>query len=129
MSTESFVVALLDPLPSLDRIQQVLSKIGAELRVPKERTPQAVMELVSSAGAILVTISQVTADHIAQMKRCRIISRLGVGVDNIDVPAATAAGIVVTRVPDASVDEVSDHAMALLLTSARKITVASALVQ
>lgn len=129
MPTESFVAALLDPQPSLDRFQQVLSKIGAELRVPKDRTPQAVMELVSSADAVLVTISHVTSDHIAQMKRCRIISRLGVGVDSIDVPAATAAGIVVTRVPDASVNEVSDHAMALLLASARKVTVAHARVQ
>jgi len=60
------------------------------------------------------------------MSRCRIISRFGIGVDNVDVPAATRAGIVVTRVPDYCIDEVSDHAMALLLALARKISIANA---
>ena len=59
---------------------------------------------------------------IPQLSKCRIIGRFGIGVDNVDIPAATAKGIVVTRVPDYCLDEVSDHAlMALLLASARKI--------
>ena len=51
------------------------------------------------------------------MTRCRIISRFGIGVDNVDIAAATGAGIVVTKVPDYCIDEVSDHAMALLLSA------------
>jgi len=55
------------------------------------------------------------------MTRCRIIARYGIGVDNVDLGAATAKGIVVTNVPDYCVDEVSDHALALLLACARRI--------
>jgi D-3-phosphoglycerate dehydrogenase len=55
------------------------------------------------------------------MKRARIISRFGIGVDNVDLDAATQKGIVVTKVPDYCIDEVSDHAMALLLAAVRKI--------
>jgi D-3-phosphoglycerate dehydrogenase len=62
---------------------------------------------------------------IRQMTHCRIISRFGIGVDNVDIPAATGAGIVVTKVPDYCVDEVSDHTMALLLAAVRKIPMAS----
>jgi D-3-phosphoglycerate dehydrogenase len=66
---------------------------------------------------------------IRQMTRCRIISRFGIGVDNVDIPVATERGIVVTKVPDYCIDEVSDHAVALLLTAVRKIPLANSLVQ
>jgi D-3-phosphoglycerate dehydrogenase / 2-oxoglutarate reductase len=59
------------------------------------------------------------------MTRCQIIARFGIGVDNVDIRAATDAGIVVTRVPDYCVDEVSDHTMALLLALVRKIPFAN----
>ena len=60
------------------------------------------------------------------MPKCRVISRFGIGVDNVDIEAATAASIVVTKVPDYCIDEVSDHAMALLLAIVRKIPSSSA---
>jgi len=63
---------------------------------------------------------------IGKMPKCRIISRFGIGVDNVDIEAATGAGIVVTKVPDYCIDEVSDHAMALLLAIVRKIPSSSA---
>ena len=58
-----------------------------------------------------------------------MIGRTGLGVDNIDVPAAAARGITVTYVPDYCLREVSDHTMALLLALARKVTLANKLVQ
>lgn len=60
-------------------------------------------------------------DHevIAAMKRCVVIGVGSVGVDMVSVEAATAAGIVVTNVPDVAIDEVADHAMMLLLDAAR----------
>jgi D-3-phosphoglycerate dehydrogenase len=64
---------------------------------------------------------------IGQMTRCRIIARFGIGVDNVDIAAATNAGIVVTRVPDYCIDEVSDHTVALLLALVRKIPFANSL--
>ena len=66
---------------------------------------------------------------IPQLTRCRIIARFGIGVDNVDIPAATSKGIVVTKVPDYCIDEVSDHAMALLLALVRKIPFSNARVQ
>jgi D-3-phosphoglycerate dehydrogenase len=66
---------------------------------------------------------------LKELKRCKVIGRFGLGVDNIDIPAAAQLGITVTYVPDYCVHEVSDHAMALLLALARKITFSNQLVQ
>jgi D-3-phosphoglycerate dehydrogenase len=114
--------------PNLDPAREVLSKIGAELRVAQEPTAEAILQVAADADALLVTYAKITAEMIRQMKRCRIISRFGIGVDNVDIAAATNAGIVVTKVPDYCMDEVSDHAMALLLSLVRKIPYANSLV-
>jgi D-3-phosphoglycerate dehydrogenase / 2-oxoglutarate reductase len=114
--------------PNLDPAREVLSKIGAELRVAQEPTAEAILRVAADADALLVTYAKITAEMIRQMKRCRIISRFGIGVDNVDIAAATNAGIVVTKVPDYCMDEVSDHAMALLLSLVRKIPYANSLV-
>ena len=65
--------------------------------------------------------ARVGAPTIAAMRRCRVIARYGVGVDIVDVEAATAKGILVTNVRDYCTEEVADHAIALWLTLARKI--------
>jgi D-3-phosphoglycerate dehydrogenase len=87
------------------------------------------MQVARDADAVMVTYAKVTADMIGQMTRCRIIARFGIGVDNVDIAAATNANIVVTRVPDYCIDEVSDHTMALLLALARKIPFANSRAQ
>jgi D-3-phosphoglycerate dehydrogenase len=79
-----------------------------------------------AADGVLVTYAKITADMIRKMPKCRVISRFGIGVDNVDIEAATRANIVVTKVPDYCIDEVSDHAMALLLALVRKIPSSSA---
>jgi D-3-phosphoglycerate dehydrogenase len=58
---------------------------------------------------------------MARMPRCRIIARYGIGVDTIDLAAATDAGIIVTNNPTYCIEEVAEHTMALLLAAARKI--------
>jgi D-3-phosphoglycerate dehydrogenase / 2-oxoglutarate reductase len=121
------LVAVADSVfPNLDPARAVLGGIGATLELATEPTPDAIVRVAAGADALLVTYAKISADMIARMSRCRIISRFGIGVDNVDVPAATRAGIVVTRVPDYCIDEVSDHAMALLLALARKIPIANA---
>jgi D-3-phosphoglycerate dehydrogenase / 2-oxoglutarate reductase len=116
------LIAVTDSVfPNLDAARRVLSGLGAELRVASAATPDAIMQAAGSADAVLVTYARITGDMIRGMTRCRIISRFGIGVDNVDIAAATAAGIVVTKVPDYCIDEVSDHAMALLLAAVRKI--------
>jgi D-3-phosphoglycerate dehydrogenase len=121
------LVAVSDSVfPNLDPAAEVLATIGARLQLAAEPTPEAILRVAADADALMVTYAKITADMIVGMARCRIISRFGIGVDNVDIPAATHAGIVVTKVPDYCIDEVSDHTMALLLAVARKITFANA---
>jgi len=116
------LVAVTDSVfPNLDPASEVLATIGAELRLAKAPTPEAILEVARDADAVLTTYAKVTGAMIPQMTRCRVIARFGIGVDNVDIPVATSAGIVVTRVPDYCLDEVSDHTMALLLALVRKI--------
>src|ERR1700704_607934 len=122
-----FLVAVADSVfPNLDPAREVLSAIGAELQMASDPSPEAVLKVASGADALLVTYAKINADMIREMKKCKIISRFGIGVDNVDIEAATRAGIVVTKVPDYCIDEVSDHAMALLLSLVRKIPFSSA---
>lgn len=118
----SYTVAVADSVfPNLDPAREVLSRVGAELTLAPEPTPEAILRLARDADAILVTYAKITGDMIRQLSRCRVISRFGIGVDNVDIPEATKKGIVVTKVPDYCIDEVSDHTMALLLAAVRKI--------
>ena len=95
------LVAVTDSVfPNLDPAREVLAKIGAEVRLAKEPTPDAILDLARDADAVLATYAKITADMVPQLRRCRIIGRFGIGVDNVDIPSATKAGIVVTRVPD-----------------------------
>ncbi len=120
------LVAVSDSVfPNLDPAGAVLAKAGAEIRLAKASQPDAILEVARDAEALLTTYAKITADMIRQMTRCRIIARFGIGVDNVDIPVATSQGIVVTRVPDYCLDEVSEHTMALLLSLVRKIPFAN----
>jgi D-3-phosphoglycerate dehydrogenase len=117
-----FLVAVSDSVfPNLDPACEVLSKINAEVRLAADQTPESILQVARNADATLVTYAKIPAEMIRQMKRCRIIARFGIGVDNVDIVAATHAGVVVTKVPDYCIDEVSDHTLALLLALVRKI--------
>lgn len=123
------LVAVTDTVfPTLDPARAALAPTQAELRVASEPTPEAILEVGRDADALLVTYGKITADLIAELSNCRAIGRFGIGVDNIDIAAATEAGIVVTYAPVYCLDEVSDHAMSLLLSLARKIPYANKLV-
>ena len=99
--------------------EEVLGAVDATvLHVGNLDTPDN-LQAVAQADALMVTLERVPAELIATMERCRIISRVGTGLDTIDVDAATEHGIWVTNVPDYAVDEVSTHAIASLLAHAR----------
>jgi D-3-phosphoglycerate dehydrogenase len=120
------LVAVADSVfPNLDTARGVLSAIGADLQLASQPTSEQILKVAGPADALLVTYATITADMIAQMRRCKIISRFGIGVDNVDLAAAAAAHIVVTKVPDYCIDEVSDHTLALLLAMGRKIALAN----
>jgi D-3-phosphoglycerate dehydrogenase len=101
--------------------RDLLKAVDAHLvHVANLESPEA-RALIRQADALIVTTHRVSADLIGAMERCQVISRAGTGLDAIDIPAATARGIWVAYVPDYSVDEVSSHAVGLLLARARGI--------
>ncbi|MEQ1885450.1 MAG: C-terminal binding protein [Bryobacteraceae bacterium] len=123
------VIAVTDsPFPNLDLAAATVAKVDGELRQAKAGTPEAILEVAKDADAILTTYAKVTTEVVQQLTKCKIIARFGIGVDNVDIDMATKKGIVVTKVPDYCIDEVSDHAVALLLSAVRKIPYSSKLV-
>jgi D-3-phosphoglycerate dehydrogenase len=124
------IIAVTDSVfPSLDPAMKALARVDPEMRMSKSTGADDILAVARDADAILVTYAKLPAELLAQLTRCRAIGRFGLGVDNIDVPAAAARGIVVTYVPDYCMQEVSDHAMALLLALARKVPFSNKLVQ
>ncbi|HET7827197.1 MAG TPA: NAD(P)-dependent oxidoreductase, partial [Anaeromyxobacter sp.] len=106
---------------SLDVERQALSGV-ADLVPLKTKRPEEFLAEAADCDALLNTYAgPITADVIAKMPRCKIIARYGIGVDTIDVDAATAAGVIVTNNPTYCIEEVAEHAMALLLACARKV--------
>jgi D-3-phosphoglycerate dehydrogenase / 2-oxoglutarate reductase len=107
--------------PSLDTEREMLREVGAELIVAEQGSPAELISLAPAADAILTNWKKVPPDALDAAPNCVMVSRYGIGVDNIPVDHATQLGILVTNVPDFCVDEVSDHALALLLACARRI--------
>ncbi len=99
--------------------EEILSTIDANVSHLGNTDTPASREVVAQADALMVTLQPVPAELISTMERCRIVSRVGTGLDAIDIDAATKHGIWVTFVPDYAVDEVSTHAIASLLAHAR----------
>src|SRR5262250_692345 len=125
-----FLIAVTDsPFPSLDPAKAALARIDPELRLARSASADDILAVAQDADAILVTYAKLSGDLLRQLTRCKAIGRFGLGVDNIDIPAAVERGITVTYVPDYCMQEVSDHAMALLLALARKVPFSNTLVQ
>ena len=114
--------------PTVDLERAMLAEIDAELLVATGDV-DAVLEVAADADAVLNTYLPWSADTLGRLERCKIIARYGIGVDNIDLQAAAAEGIVVTNVPDYSVQEVAAHSLALMMAMLRKITVGDALIR
>ena len=106
---------------SLEVEKQTLMGL-AELVPLQTKTPDQFIAEAADCDALLNTYAgPITADVMAKMPRCKIIARYGIGVDTIDLDAATAAGIIVTNNPGYCIEEVAEHTMALMLAAARKV--------
>ena len=124
------LIAVTDsPFPSLDLARKALARVDPELRMAKSPSVDDILAVARDADAILVTYAKLPGELLRQLTKCKVIGRFGLGVDNIDMPAARELGITVTYVPDYCMQEVSDHAMAMLLALARKIPFSNSLVQ
>ncbi len=101
--------------------QDVLARAGVRLAVVTARTETDYLERCAEADALLVQYGDVTRRAFEGLPRLRVVVRYGVGVDGIDLAAATDRGVPVVNVPDYGTDEVANHAVALLLALARKL--------
>ncbi len=109
--------------PSVEFEKEIFKQIDSELVIENCKTEEDVIAVASDADGILNQYAPITEKVIASLQNCKIISRYGVGVDNVDVEAATKHNIIVANVPDYCVDEVSTHALSLILACARGLTI------
>lgn len=101
--------------------REVLAEIGASLERFECKTPEEVSDAAKDAHALLVGWAPVNRQVIQSLKHCAIMVRYGTGYDNVDVEAATEAGIAVANNPDYCVEEVATHSLALLLACHRQL--------
>lgn len=104
----------------VDIERKILNPIGAEVIDLQSKDPETIKKHCRDADALLNLYAKLTSDVIKEFTQCKIIVRLGVGFDNVDLPTATEKGIYVANVRDYGNHEVSTHAIALLLSCARK---------
>jgi len=124
------VIAVTDSVfPSLDPAKEALARLNPTYRMSKSVNADDIVAVARDADAVLVTYAKLTREVLMQFTRCKAIGRFGLGVDNIDLVTAKEKGIAVNYVPDYCIREVSDHAMALLLSLIRKIPLSNKLVQ
>jgi len=119
---ERFKVAVTDfTFPDFSRYEDELRSVGAELVVPQQPGTAAFLDIARDADALLHEHLWLTDEIIGALERCRVIAHHGKGVDNIALSTATARGIVVANVLDASLHEVTEHVIALLFSLARRL--------
>jgi len=119
-----FTVVHADARPNQDlRIERAeLRRVGARLVATRAEDEAALIENVRDADGIILTSAPITRKVVEALSRCRVIVRYGVGVDTVDLDAATERGIVVANVRDFCTEEVSNHALMLLLACSRKLS-------
>ena len=100
-----------------------LKPLGCQLKALKSGTDKAeLISLVRQADFVITQFADLDAEVIGPMEKCKVIVRYGIGVDNVDLKAATLKGIPVCNVPDYCTNEVADHALALILDLCRRVT-------
>lgn len=115
---------LFPPREELD----ILGKLHCDVVSAVCKSEEETIAACRDAHALLNTSAKITRRVIAELKNAVVICRYGIGVDTVDIPAATERGIVVANVPDFCFDEVADTAMSLILSVPRKVHLLNAAV-
>lgn len=110
--------------PNIDSERRIVARAGYELADYQVRTEAELMDVTRDADVVITQYAHVNRRVIENMTRCKAVVKYGIGVNNIDADAACERGIYVCNVPDYGLDEVSNHAIAMLLALARKLPLA-----
>lgn len=103
-------------------VGRLMAEPGLEVVVETDLTQEALLNIIGNFDGLVVRSStQVTADLLAAAKQLKVIGRAGVGVDNIDVAAATKRGIIVINTPEGNTTATAEHTIAMMLAMARRI--------
>ena len=114
----------------LESGKAAFAELDATVRTTEAREPEALIADAAGADALVVDAStQVTAAVLSSPDSLQVVGRSGIGVDNVDIETAQELGIRVVNVPDYCLDEVSAHALGMLLSCARKLPVLDAAVK
>ncbi len=117
----AFNILISDPL-SEEGIFPLREADGFNIVLDTTLSPEQLAERIEEFDALLVrSQTQVTREIIERGTKLKIIGRAGVGVDNIDLPAATERGIIVVNAPDGNTNSAAEHTIAMLMALARKI--------
>lgn len=124
MATEAkFTVLVTDyDYPELDIEKEIVEEAGGALVAAQCRTEEDVIREARGADGLLNQYAPITRRVIRNLDRCRVVARYGIGVDNIDIPAATEKKVVIVNVPSYCEEEVSTHTLSLILACMRKLT-------
>jgi D-3-phosphoglycerate dehydrogenase len=109
------------PWPDIEIERAILAEAGCTIDVSPDNKEATLAAHVGDSDIIITCWAPVTARVIDAATKCRHICRTGIGLDNIDVAHATSKGILVTNVPDYCIEEVAEHALALVFALGRKI--------
>lgn len=105
----------------LDAGEAAFADVDTTIETTSARTPDELLEAAAGVDALIVDAgTRVTERVLADLDSLRVVGRSGIGVDNVDVRAAREYGITVVNVPEYCLDEVSTHALGMMLSCARK---------
>lgn len=120
--TDSPKVVIADyDFGNVDIEREILEAVGAEVIALQSKREEDLFIAAKDCAAMINQYARIGRMTIERMQQCEVIARYGVGVDIVDVDAATEKGILVTNVLDYCTEEVADHAVAMWLTLARRL--------
>ena len=105
---------------SIKEEEEEFARIGVELVLAQVKGEEDLIRVFQEADGLINQYALLTRKVLQHLPKCKVISRYGVGVDSIDLRAATDLGIIVANVPDYCMDEVSNQTIAMILTLIRK---------
>jgi D-3-phosphoglycerate dehydrogenase len=105
---------------SIREEKEEFDRMGAELILAQVREEEELIRVGKEADGLINQYALLTRRVFENLPKCKVVSRYGVGVDSIDLRAATDLGIIIANVPDYCIDEVASHAVAMMLTLTRK---------